>query len=334
MPRRRKSGFFPLPLLIGLFVLAVAYMTTISSLGLVVGITLIVAALGYGAYASWEQAADQRLWEHVKDVASLSGVAFERHVAETYRRLGYRARVTKQSGDAGADVIAENGIERLAIQTKQYSGSVGNDSVQQAYTGKTIYNCTRAVVVCTSTFTSAARASARATDVELIDGKGYARLMQQTQPKTLRTRLPIPTGAPLVRELGLLSVGALVLLVHFVGRSLIQTSGDRSAPIDYATATAYTPTPQYTVQPALPVPTQKPSPLRTKEITRATPIPSPLPTRHATPNHPPWWTPSPASNPSPLPSPSEDIATATPHAGLSPEPTELPSIVASPESTP
>ena len=333
MPRRRRSGFFPLPLLVGLFVLAVAYIATISSLGLVVGIATIAAALIYGAYASWEQAVDQRLWEHVKDVSSLSGVAFERHVAETYRRLGYRATVTKQSGDAGADVIAENGIERLAIQTKQYSGSVGNDSVQQAYTGKTIYNCTKAVVVCTSTFTSAAWASARATGVELIDGKGYARLMQQTQPKTLRTRLPIPTGSPLLRELGLLSLGALVLLVHFVGPSLTQKSGDRSAPVDYATATAYTPAPQYTIQPAMPVYTEKPSPSRAKEITNATPTPSPTPTRQV-PKHPPWWT-APPSN---TPSPTEESSVATPEAsmmtGVSPEPVSSPTVTVSPESTP
>jgi hypothetical protein len=328
--------------LAGLIALIAALMLAVSPFGLFIGLALIVGALAYGGYASWEQAAVQRLWDHVRDVSTLSGTAFEKHVAETYRRLGYRVRVTKQSGDAGVDVIADKGTERLAIQTKQYSGSVGNDSVQQAFTGKTIYDCTGAVVVCTTTFTSAAKAAARATNVELIDGKAYSHLMQQTQPKALRSRLPFPSGAPLARELTMLGAGVLVLFVHSLGPSLIQSEGVRTVPTVDATSASYTPPPQFTVQPALVVPTEKPSPIRKTEIKNVPPSPRPI--QHVTAKHPPWWTPPPAASPlpspvtiedaaSPMPSP-QDSPITTPTEGASSGPSVVPTPMVSPESSP
>lgn len=313
----------------------------VSPLGPTIGIALILTALAYGAYASWQQAVNQRFWDHVKDVRTLSGPDFERHVAETYRRLGYSVNVTKRSGDYGVDVIANKGTERLAIQTKQYSGSVGNDSVQEAHTGKMMYNCTAAAVVCTSTFTSAAQATARVTNVELIDGQAYARLMQQTQPRALRKRLPIPTGAPLVRELALLGAGVLVLFVHSLGPSLVQLNQGSFTPTVDATTAAFTPVPTYTFRPAL-TSNSKP-PIPKTEIAKA--LPSPKATHHVTSQHPPWWTPPPSNSPAPAPTQTE-VSTVTPSpvaqvssaASSSPtvsqEATAVPTLSASPESTP
>jgi hypothetical protein len=339
VPRRRRSVFVvPLPVVAVIFALLAAFMLAVSPFGLFAGIVLIVGALAYGALTSWSQAADQRLWDHVKDIAILSGVQFERHVAETYRRLGYRVQVTKASGDAGVDVIADKGTERLAIQTKQYSGSVGNDSVQQAFTGKTIYNCTGAVVVCSSTFTSAAQAAARATNVELIDGKAYGQMMQHTQPKAVRSYIPFPSGQPLARELSALGAGVLVLIVHSLGPLTIESNSDRVAPTVEATTAAYTPAPQYQYRPALIVPTEKPHPIRKTEIKKI--LPSPHPTQHAAPKHPPWWTPPPTTSASPVPVQSEESASPTPLpqdspiASVSPEPSVLPTPTVSPESTP
>ena len=317
-------------------------MMAVSPLGLVVGIALIVSALGYGAYAAWQQAVDQRFWDHVKDVSILEGADFERHVAETYRRLGYRTDVTKQSGDQGVDVIAHKGTERLAIQTKRYSGSVGNDSVQQAYAGKTFYNCTQAIVVCTSSFTPAAQAAARAMNVELIDGQAYARLMQQTQPKALRKSLPFPSGPPLIRELALLSAGVLVLFVHALGPSLVQSNQGSFTPTVDATTAAFTPASAYTLQPALTAPSSKP-PIRKIEIAKTRPSPHPNPSRNV--SHPPWWTPPPSNNPSPVPTQTDtstvtpspvaqSSSVASPTPSVSPQAISVPTLTASPSSTP
>jgi protein-disulfide isomerase-like protein with CxxC motif len=339
MPRRRKSDPVVLLIVLGaLFGVFAAFSLAISPFGLLLGIVLIVGALLYGAQASWSQSTDQRLWDHVKDISALSGLEFEKHVAETYSRLGYRVQVTKASGDAGVDVIAEMGAERLAIQTKQYAGSVGNDSVQQAFTGKTIYNCTGAVVVCSSTFTSAAQAAARATNVELIDGKAYGQMMQHTQPKAVRSYLPFPSGPPLAKEMYALGAGVLVLFVHSMGPSLIPSNNERIAPTATSTAASYTPPPQYQVQPALTSPTQRPRPIRRAEAKKA--LPSPHPTQHVVAKHPPWWTPTPEVSPSPIPVESEEAANPVPSpevspiASVSPEPTAEDAPSASPTSSP
>jgi len=331
----------PLAIIAAVFIgVWLAFQIVVSPLGLTIGWVLVVVSIAYGAYASWQQGVDQRLWDSVKDVKLLSGPDFENHVAETYRRLGYRVEVTKQSGDQGVDVIADNGTERLAIQTKQYTGSVGNDSVQEANAGKTFYNCTQAVVVCTSTFTSAARALARATNVELIDGKAYAQLVQHTRPKALPKRLPIPSGPPLVRELILLGAGALVLFVHSLGPSLVQPSRERYEPAPDVPAS--TPVAQYSAQPTLSIPSARPSSTRKATIAK-TPA-STHRARHEAAKHPPWWTPPPSNTPSPIPVKSEEATIATPapqvSAGAgatpstSPMATAVPPVTATPEPTP
>ena len=46
---------------------------------------------------------------------------FEEYIATIYQGWGYPCRVTKGQGDYGADIIAENDEEKLAIQVKRYS---------------------------------------------------------------------------------------------------------------------------------------------------------------------------------------------------------------------
>jgi HJR/Mrr/RecB family endonuclease len=103
----------------------------------------------------------------------LSPLDFERHVAEYYRRCGYRVRLTKRSGDQGIDVIAEGRDARIGVQVKHYTDAIGNKAVQEVVAGLRFYGCTRGVVVTTSRFTPAAEALARANGIELIDGRAY-----------------------------------------------------------------------------------------------------------------------------------------------------------------
>jgi predicted RecB family endonuclease len=111
----------------------------------------------------------------------MDALEFEAHVAWYYRQLGYRIEMTKASGDQGIDVIAENDVERIGIQVKRYSGSVGNSAVQEVVAGLRHYGCSRGVVVTTSAFTRGAIALARSNGVELIDGYAYGRRYQAVE---------------------------------------------------------------------------------------------------------------------------------------------------------
>lgn len=238
-----------------------------SSLSVVLSIALLGGALIYGNIAATQQAEAHRRWHDIQHVRALSGVAFERHVAELYEKLGYRTRITRGGGDQGADVVAENSTERLAIQCKQWAETVGNDAVQEAIAGKAFYGCDRAVVVCTSAFTSAARELAERAKVALIDGDNYTRLMAQVRPRTPNTEPPrglrFPAGKPLMQELVLIGIAVALVVAHF-STSSARRMPDQ-APVTPQTIAPLAQEPQPTTVPSAPaqrapIPSPAPSP--------------------------------------------------------------------------
>jgi restriction system protein len=67
--------------------------------------------------------------------------------------VSYNVEKTPVTGDFGADLLLKRRDEKVAIQAKCYSGSVGVDAVQQALAGKEFYRCRHAMVVTNSKFT-------------------------------------------------------------------------------------------------------------------------------------------------------------------------------------
>lgn len=93
---------------------------------------------------------------------------FERLCQEEFERQGFRARLTPPSGDHGADVIAEKGRLRIAIQCKKYTGTVGNKAVQEIVAAARHYRCGLGIVVATGDYTRGARQLASTNDVLLL----------------------------------------------------------------------------------------------------------------------------------------------------------------------
>lgn len=110
----------------------------------------------------------------IQSINSLSPYDFEEYIASIYEKLGYSVDVTPKSGDYGLDVIASNKNEKLGIQVKKYSSSVGVKAVQEVIAGMAYYNCNKGVVVTNSkNFTKEARNLAAVKEIELI---GYDEL--------------------------------------------------------------------------------------------------------------------------------------------------------------
>lgn len=103
------------------------------------------------------------------DVDLMSGVEFEIFIADLFKKMGYKATITKASGDQGVDIIAERDGVKIAIQAKRYAGAVSNSAVQEAVAGKKYYSCDKTLVVTNSIFTSSAIDLAKANDVLLWD---------------------------------------------------------------------------------------------------------------------------------------------------------------------
>lgn len=56
---------------------------------------------------------------------SLDGWQFEEEVAKIYRKLGYKADVTKKTGDGGVDIIMYKDKKKIIVQCKHYGAEVG-----------------------------------------------------------------------------------------------------------------------------------------------------------------------------------------------------------------
>jgi hypothetical protein len=114
------------------------------------------------------------------DRSLLSGPEFERHLVAIFEVLGYVVEYRGRTGDQGVDLVLSTGGERIAVQAKCYSGSVGNDAVQQAHAGKTFRECQRCAVVTNSYFTSSARELAQSVSCTLVDGQKLPELIRGT----------------------------------------------------------------------------------------------------------------------------------------------------------
>jgi HJR/Mrr/RecB family endonuclease len=101
---------------------------------------------------------------------SLRGTDFEQFLEELFSFRGYTVERRGRTGDHGVDLILMRDALRIAVQAKGYEGSVGNEAVQQAFTGMRITGCNRCAVVTNSNFTNHAKDAALRTDCILIDG--------------------------------------------------------------------------------------------------------------------------------------------------------------------
>ena len=93
---------------------------------------------------------------------------FENHCAKMLIAQGFKANVTKKSGDQGVDVIAEKNGIKIAIQCKKYNQPVGNKAVQEINAGKVFYKTDYAAVVTNNTYTPSARKLAANCNVMLL----------------------------------------------------------------------------------------------------------------------------------------------------------------------
>jgi superfamily II DNA or RNA helicase len=123
--------------------------------------------------------ADSKMTSQTID--ALDPLGFERLVADLYRARGYAVQHVGGRGDGGIDVIAESaggGHERLAIQCKHYTADVGPDVVRELWGSVNAdQSITLGVLVCSSGFTTDARAFARGKRIELIDAASLVELL-------------------------------------------------------------------------------------------------------------------------------------------------------------
>lgn len=105
----------------------------------------------------------------IEKIDRMTGTEFEGCIADLFKKRGYKTTLTPHSGDYGIDVIAENNIVKIGIQTKCYSEKVTNSAVQEAVTALRHYKLDKAMVITNNYFTPSAIVLARDNNVTLWD---------------------------------------------------------------------------------------------------------------------------------------------------------------------
>lgn len=111
--------------------------------------------------------------DNVINIDTMEGHQFEQFCAQLLVKNGFsNVDVTKGSGDQGIDIIAHKDGVKFGIQCKCYSNDIGNKAVQEAYAGKTYYNCHVGVVLTNRYFTRSAIDLSNSNGILLWD-RGY-----------------------------------------------------------------------------------------------------------------------------------------------------------------
>lgn len=128
------------------------------------------------------------LYENISDISIeyidnlTSGIDFEKCFSSILKALEYTdIKITSGTGDFGIDVLAKKEDVLYGFQCKLYSKPVGNNAIQQAYSGKKHYNCNVAIVVTNSTFTRQAKEQARELQVVLWDRNNLKKKIEDIQ---------------------------------------------------------------------------------------------------------------------------------------------------------
>ena len=101
---------------------------------------------------------------------NMDGHTFEHYCADLLSKNGFdEVEVTKGSGDQGIDIVAYKDGVKYGIQCKCYSSDIGNHAVQEAFAGKSFYNCHVAAVLTNRHFTKGAKDLAATNNVLLWD---------------------------------------------------------------------------------------------------------------------------------------------------------------------
>ena len=87
---------------------------------------------------------------------ALDGWEFEEEVARIFRLNGYKAKVTKKTGDGGIDIILYKDDLKYIVQCKHYRNAVGPEPVRALWGVKDDFGADKVILVASSGVTSSA----------------------------------------------------------------------------------------------------------------------------------------------------------------------------------
>ena len=143
--------------------------------------------------AEWAaaQAERERLRKLSEYWTSLGGVAFERELANLYRRLGYHVESTPGSGDQGIDLIVKKDGLTTVVQCKAHKSPVGPAIARELYGSLVAYGADLAILASTGGFTQGVKDFVRGKPIALISAYELAALGERGEALPEQSSPPI-----------------------------------------------------------------------------------------------------------------------------------------------
>lgn len=104
----------------------------------------------------------------IEKIDKMSGKEFESFVGDFLGKNGISCIKTRDSGDFGADLLAEFNDAKFAIQCKRYNKPIGVSAIQEICASLSIYGATVGVVITNNRFAQQAKWLAATNKVILI----------------------------------------------------------------------------------------------------------------------------------------------------------------------
>lgn len=111
-------------------------------------------------------------WQNIRSVSywdNLDGHAFERKVADLYKKYGYDAVVSKAGGDGGIDIVLTKGEEKIAVQCKAHNKAVAPAVARDLFGTMTSNGYKKGMIVSKNGFTKGVFEFVKDKDIELVD---------------------------------------------------------------------------------------------------------------------------------------------------------------------
>lgn len=131
---------------------------------------------------------DTDVQEQLIEIDNLEGVQFEEYIGHLLKKIGFtNVKVTKYSGDFGADVIAEKDNIKYAFQCKRFNSVIGPKPIGEVLRGMKKYNCEKGIVITNNYFTKQAIEEGKVCDIELWDRDKLSHLIQNIKVENIHT---------------------------------------------------------------------------------------------------------------------------------------------------
>jgi restriction system protein len=102
---------------------------------------------------------------------SLDGYTFEREIAKLYYGLGYKAKVTKASGDGGIDIKLWRDDEYIIVQCKNHKNPIGPSVIRDLYGVMHKEKADKVILICSGGFNRGVYDFSNGLPIELLSIK-------------------------------------------------------------------------------------------------------------------------------------------------------------------